>query len=299
MTKIYITKGLPASGKSTYAKALVSGSEGAVKRVNKDDLRAMVDNGKWSKENEKLIIAARDALIETYVNNSCDVIVDDTNLNPEMEKGLRRKFGQANEIVVLDEFLQVDVDECVRRDRLRNASVGEKVIRDMWKNWENKWITIDCSVSYEKPLAADFFIPAVGTPDSVIVDIDGTLAHHVGRSPYDFSKVHTDRVDPVVRDLVNHYARHGFTILVVSGRDDKCYDDTFKWLQNNHITFDHLIMRKTGDRRKDSIVKKEIFDNQIREKYNVHFVLDDRDQVVDMWRNVLGLKCLQVAEGAF
>lgn len=57
-------------------------------------------------------------------------------------------------------------------------------------------------------------------------------------------------------------------------------------------------MRPEGDIRKDSIVKREIFENYIRDYYNIQFVLDDRNQVVEMWRS-LGLKCLQVAEGDF
>jgi hypothetical protein len=58
------------------------------------------------------------------------------------------------------------------------------------------------------------------------------------------------------------------------------------------------MMRKQGDFRRDSIVKKEIYDNDIKGKFDVEFVLDDRQQVVDMWREI-GLKCLQVAPGNF
>ena len=58
------------------------------------------------------------------------------------------------------------------------------------------------------------------------------------------------------------------------------------------------MMRKEGDHRRDSIVKKEIYDTLIKDEFDVEFVLDDRQQVVDMWREI-GLKCLQVAEGNF
>lgn len=57
-------------------------------------------------------------------------------------------------------------------------------------------------------------------------------------------------------------------------------------------------MRPEGDERKDSIVKQEIYEKYIKDRYNVRFVLDDRNQVVDMWREV-GLKVLQVAPGDF
>jgi hypothetical protein len=57
-------------------------------------------------------------------------------------------------------------------------------------------------------------------------------------------------------------------------------------------------MRKRGDKRKDVIVKKEIYEKFIKDNYEVFFVLDDRDQTVKGWRD-LGLKCFQVAEGNF
>jgi predicted ABC-type ATPase len=64
MTTLYMTKGLPGSGKTTWAKEMVSKSKGSVKRVNKDDLRAMLDAGEWSKENEKFVLKVRDFIIE-------------------------------------------------------------------------------------------------------------------------------------------------------------------------------------------------------------------------------------------
>ena len=58
-------------------------------------------------------------------------------------------------------------------------------------------------------------------------------------------------------------------------------------------------MRETADFRSDSIIKHEIYQLCIKGKYDVQFVLDDRQKVVDMWRNAIGLTTLQVAEGNF
>jgi hypothetical protein len=58
-------------------------------------------------------------------------------------------------------------------------------------------------------------------------------------------------------------------------------------------------MRKAKDYRKDAIIKREIFDREISGKYRIEFVLDDRDQVVDMWRKDLKLNCFQVNYGNF
>ena len=74
---------------------------------------------------------------------------------------------------------------------------------------------------------------------------------------------------------------------------------TKKWITDNvDISDFELFMRKNDDNRKDNITKKEIYVKHINQKYYIKFVLDDRDSVVEMWRN-MGLTCLQVASGNF
>jgi hypothetical protein len=58
-------------------------------------------------------------------------------------------------------------------------------------------------------------------------------------------------------------------------------------------------MRPAKDYRRDAIIKKEIFDREVAGKYYIEFVLDDRDQVVEMWRKERKLTCFQVNYGAF
>jgi len=64
------------------------------------------------------------------------------------------------------------------------------------------------------------------------------------------------------------------------------------------VAYEGLFMRATGDQRRDHIVKEEIFDREIRGRYHVVGVFDDRAQVVRMWRS-LGPTVFQVAEGNF
>jgi uncharacterized HAD superfamily protein len=132
-------------------------------------------------------------------------------------------------------------------------------------------------------------------PTAIIVDIDGTLAHMAGRSPYDPTKYHEDTVDEIIRDLIKNVEHE---IILCSGRDDTYKDVTAKWLDANNVQYNHLFMRKAGDKREDSIVKEEIYLNDIEPRWKVVYVLDDRNRVVAMWRRN-GLKCLQVAEGDF
>ena len=66
MKKILILRGLPASGKSTFARNLLTENPHAWKRLNKDELRAMLDNSVHSVPNEKFVEYAR-PLIEGEV----------------------------------------------------------------------------------------------------------------------------------------------------------------------------------------------------------------------------------------
>lgn len=135
----------------------------------------------------------------------------------------------------------------------------------------------------------------------VIFDIDGTLAKRNDRSPFDWAKVKHDSPNiPIVKILsLFSCCCSVYEIFIFSGRDEICRKETIAWLMENGIRFKELYMRAEGDNRKDSIVKKELFEKHIQGKYNVLAVFDDRQQVVDMWRNELGLTCLQVAPGDF
>ena len=133
---------------------------------------------------------------------------------------------------------------------------------------------------------------------AVLCDIDGTVALRGDRSPYDTMRVSEDQPnDDVIAVLVALACHH--KVAFMSGRDESCREDTGLWI-NRHIGIHgwELHMRPAGDRRRDSIVKAELFDKHIRGRFDVVAVLDDRQQVVDMWRE-LGLTCLQVAPGDF
>ena len=140
-------------------------------------------------------------------------------------------------------------------------------------------------------------------PQAIICDLDGTLALLNGRSPYDASTCEQDILNRPVADIVRRYLIDpNVRVFFVSGREDKYKRQTknfielhFKDISNLDYT---LLMRKAGDYRKDAEIKKEIYDKYINKKYEVLFVLDDRDQVVKFWRSE-GLTCLQVDYGNF
>lgn len=125
--KLMAMVGLPASGKTTESRRLVD--NGWV-RVNKDDLRAMLHNSKWSGKNEAQVIAIRDAVIIDALKRGKSVVVDDTNFNEshiERFKQLAKEFNATFE----KKFIDTPIEECISRDLARQNSVGEKVIRKM------------------------------------------------------------------------------------------------------------------------------------------------------------------------
>lgn len=274
-------KGLPASGKSTWAK------QQNAKRVNRDDLRSMIDDGKWSKENEKYIVKIEQDIVMTYLGGQNDVIVDDTNLHPKNEAMWKVFAEQFKADFEVKDFTDVSLSECIKRDKNRTNSVGEKVIRRMHDQFLRE---------KEKPLNPMVFDTSL--PYCVIFDLDGTLATIGDRSPYDGKSCAVDLVNESIRELYWKMTIEDTKAIIFSGRNGDSEPETREWLENNDIRFDELHMREPGDIRKDSIIKEEMFDKFIRGKYNVIMIVDDRKQVVEMWRK-LGLTCVQVNEGDF
>lgn len=143
---------------------------------------------------------------------------------------------------------------------------------------------------------------------AIICDLDGTLCNIYHRQHYVQSKkknwqafykgLGDDLVHEFCYDILQMYKERGFAILLVTGRPEEYKPQTKKWLEDHQVKYDVLLMRKTGDSRKDFVVKKELYEKFIQGKYDVFFVLEDREQVVKMWREE-GLTCLQVAEGKF
>lgn len=144
---------------------------------------------------------------------------------------------------------------------------------------------------------------------AIIVDIDGTLAncdhrkHFMEQKPKDWDSFYRESVN----DSVNHWCsyllreifeKNDLTILLVTGRPAQYRSSTQDWLEQEEICYAYLFMRQRGDFRKDAIVKQEIYEREIKGKYEVVFVIDDRRQCVDMWR-AQGLVCLQCAPGEF
>lgn len=131
---------------------------------------------------------------------------------------------------------------------------------------------------------------------TILVDLDGTLAIKGDRDPFDWSRVGEDLPNEPVVFVVKHLQLFT-TIVVVSGRDEICRWQSEMWLYARGIFFHQLFMRPHKDNRPDHVVKKEIYEQAIKLGYkNVLAAIDDRKQVLDMWRE-LGLFTFDVGNG--
>lgn len=304
MSKLIVTRGVPASGKTTWAKAWVAESDERRARVNRDEYRAMMFDGEGvlTFPQEKAVSYAQQAAVKGLLNAGMDVVVDDTNLRAKFSK---MWLGFSDDVEYRD--FPITIDEAYERDSAREArgdrSVGASVLKNMFARFIEK-DGISLPPVPTRDLRGVKFKQVEAHSDdranAIIVDIDGTLAHipEGGRSPYEGSRVHEDILDTAIACIVRDYYKAGVRVLITSGRDEKYRDVTYRWLVENEVPFDKLIMRPLDDTRNDAIVKDELYEQHIAPQHNVLFVLDDRDRVVDMWREK-GLKTLQVQPGNF
>ena len=133
-----------------------------------------------------------------------------------------------------------------------------------------------------------------------IFDIDGTLALHTSRGPFEFNKVLTDTPNlPVVWTLNALNKTNLYSIILMSGRPDTCREDTEQWLEKYSIRYTELFMRPAARMYDPDVdIKRDLYYAYVHDNYEIIAIFDDRNSVVDMWRN-LGLPCFQVAPGDF
>lgn len=295
---IILTIGAPGSGKTTWAENYVHDNPNWV-NINRDDLRAGMFNrgigGARPTKNQENIVSmaqmemARLALANDHITG---VIISDTNLNPKtVEKW--RVFAEMNKFNLQRKTFHLTYEELRRRNMYRGEkAVPMPVLRNMYQK------------QYEQ--AGGFiYTPDISLPEAIIYDLDGTTAIHKGRSPHDLEKLHTDAPNEMVIEHLNAMRQKGYKIITLSGRESGPQDDPNRWRSTTlDWIVDHLggsdlhLQRASGDKRPDVMVKLELFKQHIAKAYNVRLAVDDRDQVVDMWRRI-GLPCWQVNYGEF
>lgn len=300
MTTVIATRGIPASGKTTWVTGhLQSLPGGTAARINNDDLATMLYTDPWahmSPETSALLASLRAQTLLTLLRSGYETIfIDNTNLSVSSLRELESITAQHDaRFIVNDEFLQVPLDVAMQRNEARDRPVPNEIMRSMHKKAQ--------ALKPWKPLSAGMITPYhnySSLPPVVIVDIDGTLAHkHPSRDIHEYGKVYLDIPDPVVTRVVRMLALSS-QIVVMSGRTEECRPETQRWLDDNVMPGLDLHMRRSGDYRPDWVIKHELFREHIAGRFHVALVLDDRDQVVRLWRDHLRLPTWQVANGNF
>lgn len=291
MSKIILTRGLPASGKSTWAKEFVRFNPNTV-RVSRDDLRSqMYPESDYRDIDEDLITEAETALVRAALRQGKAVVVDAMHLQ---QRYINRwqKLGYPVEIV---EF-HTDEATLLVRNTNRESRVPNHVIVNNYKKFVNKDGSLRKVKLNPEEFVIDYkYMPDNTKPTAVIVDIDGTLAHNDGhRSFYDYTQVMGDKPVWHVIDAANGLNTVHHTI-VVSGRKAECREDTEAWLLVHGIQYDEFYMRADGEDRADTIVKMEILRDKIAPEFEVIAAIDDRPSVCEMWRKV-GIPTFQVGD---
>lgn len=298
--RLIITIGISGSGKSYWAREFISKNPEFVE-VNRDNIRIALygNTEKMWQGDENLVTKIQYQQIEEAFKSGKSVISSDTNLNPRAVENLRKVAEKYNaEVEINDSFLEVPIETCIERDANRYPRVGKDIIIKQ---------TQKAGLFKMKNIYDIKFTPQdKNKPKAITCDLDGTLCLFDKinkdasnyRNPYDASTCENDLPNEAVVSILKQFHNAGYSIILVSGREDKYRPQTLRWLSKHLIPYKYLYMRQTKDSRKDAEIKLEIYRDSIIPEFYVEFVLDDRNQVVTALRDA-GLTVLQVAEGNF
>lgn len=328
--KLLMLKGLPRSGKSTWSKEFIK-TAGNWYRVNKDSLRTMLHDDKWTPQNEKITMKAQDSIVRTLLSAGKNVIVDDTNLGAyhhDRWSGIAKEIGARFET---KEFKE-DIQTLIERDGLAKEQRGRDVIEKLalqygYIKFEPNSLIIcdidgtiaDCEHRRE---FVNMICPYCGGDgrdgkDCVISakeKAEGTKVWHMKRDWHSFFEaMDKDTLIESTFDMLRDYSEKGYKVMFVSARPNKYRKMTEDWLYTNFcypvrsaeyalaleedavVPYEALLMRNDNDTRNDTIVKQEILDTYL-DKNAIHCVIDDRPSVLRMWESN-GLTVVDVGKG--
>ena len=282
--KAHIMIGISASGKSTYVKEHAT-SNSVI--INNDNARRrfvgispednLWDYYKFDKNIESQVKSEADALINHAFYNKKDLWIDNTNLTAIKNENLKKFLEQLGyEVYFHNLNTSSNINTYLYRNQQRINELKPSVINDQYiRACINNYVDFETGDRVQARIA--------------LVDIDGTVADHCNqRSHFDWFKVYNDKPRFYVIETLKALYNFGSIdfIQFLSGRESICYNDTMVWLQDVagfDMTRHRLLMRQQKDNRKDVLIKSEIYENCIKDKYDIKFVFDDRNQVVDYW----------------
>lgn len=305
MNKLTILVGPPGSGKSTYAKELES--QGFV-RISQDD------QGK----------SGHMELFQSHITTGADIVVDRMNFDKQQRDKYRLEAVKNGYTVNFVEFCvprRICFDRCMTRQGHPTIN-GAKFNSATWGNVDKqKELEADSALTtyfskYEPVTAEEGPVEQRSYQfhtkwNAIMVDLDGTLAnlnhrlHYVRREGKKdwgsfFRECGKDELYECVAGVVKLEHQNNTHIVYCSGRDEEqCRETTVEWLKQHQLFFGNpVVMRPKLNYKSDNITKVMLYKYEIEPYYNVKYILDDRNQVVEAWRK-LGLVCFQVRPGEF
>ena len=293
--------GAPGSGKSTFARYFLRTEENWM-RLCRDDFRAMqFATGNQANYEESLITEMIDTAVEMLFSKRVNVLLDATHCRKEYIDHCIERFNNQADISfkLFDVDMAILIERCEKRFQTTGKFISKSTIKKFVEELEVLKKEFDFAPRPKMNLQETVALQDSGLPKAILCDLDGTLSLLRDRQPYDAAYCDEDELNAPVANLLRSYHNNGTQILLISGREDRFYHPTLRFLEKHAIPYHQLWMRKTGDYRKDSIIKREIFDAEIAGKYFIEFVLDDRNQVVELWRKELHFPCFQVNYGNF
>ena len=299
--QILILVGAPGSGKSTFARYFLRTEENWM-RLCRDDFRTMQFSGANLSNHEEFMISEMiDAAIEALLLKKINVLLDATHCRKDYLNHYIERFNHFADISF--KLFDLDIATLIERCEKRYKSVGKLIPRSALNSFvkDLEFLKKDFDFAIRRKVARQLPVAVqdANLPKALICDLDGTLALMNNRNPYDATHCDNDDLNEPIAGVLKKYYRDGFQILLLSGREERFREPTVRFLEKHSITYHQLWMRRTKDARRDAIVKREIYDEEIAGKFFIEFVLDDRNQVVEMWRNALHLPCFQVNFGNF
>lgn len=303
MSKLLILVGAPGSGKSTFARYFLRTEDNWI-RVNRDDFRLMqFGDSLMIPFYEERISKMVEASVLTLLKSDTNVIIDATNTSLRTIEDMIHTYTEYADISF--KVFDLPVDELVKRCDKRYEETGKFISKSVVeRNVANLKHTLEKFDFAPIPRKVQVATTSYATqdknlPKAVICDLDGTLSLLNGRDPYNAATCDNDLLNEPVAAVLKMAKQRGYQVILLSGREDKFREPTVRFLDKHQIGYDLLLMRTSNDFRKDNIIKRELFEGEIQGKYFVEFLLDDRNQVVDMWRKDLHLPCFQVNYGDF
>lgn len=303
MSKLLILVGAPGSGKSTFARYFLRTEDNWI-RVNRDDFRLMqFGDSLMIPFYEERISKMVEASVLTLLKSDTNVIIDATNTSLRTIQDMIHTYTEYADISF--KVFDLPVDELVKRCDKRYEETGKFISKSVVeRNVANLKHTLEKFDFAPIPRKVQVATTSYATqdknlPKAVICDLDGTLSLLNGRDPYNAATCDNDLLNEPVAAALKMAKQRGYQVILLSGREDKFREPTVRFLDKHQIDYDLLLMRTSNDFRKDNIIKRELFESEIQGKYFVEFLLDDRNQVVDMWRKDLHLPCFQVNYGDF